>query len=382
MDFDNQISFLTKLINCASVTNHDDGKSIDTIINILEPAGFECHKLLFSDENHSAVNLYAQYGSSNNNFCFAGHTDVVEPGDLNSWHTNPFQAEIKNDIIYGRGIVDMKGAISSFIAAAVNFIKTTPKKDFSISLLIGGDEETTSLNGTIKLLHWLKENQKSISTCIVGEPTNPKILGESVKIGRRGSINFILKIYGKQGHAAYPAQADNAATKIVNVLHHLKSIILDKGTKLFEPSNLEITNITINNNTTNIIPGTAQANFNIRYNDAYTSQSLIAFISKHISQITQDYELEAIESAEAFYTNDKFLQNIIEDAIKKVVQIVPKFNTAGGTSDARFIHKICPVAEFGLINETAHKVNEHCHLNDLKNLTEIYKNILINYFNK
>lgn len=380
MNFEQELAFLSKLIGCHSVTNEDDGKAIDALITALEPAGFTCHKLVYSDDKHTAYNLYAEYGNGERNFCFSGHTDIVDPGELNLWHQDPFTTHTKNGIIYGRGMVDMKGAIACFIAATLNFIKMHRDADYKISFLISGDEETTSKNGMIKMLEWLKQNNKNINACLVGEPTNPTIIGESVKVGRRGSVNFTLTVKGQQGHAAYPKLADNAITKIVAILHHLKSLTLDHGTKLFEPSNLEITNITVNNQTTNIIPGIATANFNIRYNDAHTSESLIELIESTILSVTKDYELESDISADVFFTDNQILRDVTGDAIKKITGLTTSFNTAGGTSDARFIHKFCPVVEFGLINKTAHKVNECCHENDIKTLTAIYEQILVNYF--
>lgn len=378
MDFAEQIEFLKKLINCSSVTYKDDGRAVDLLIETLEPLGFKCHKLIFSDSKNKAVNLYAEYGEGPNNFCFAGHTDVVDPGDVSAWDSNPFSALVKDDKIYGRGIVDMKGAIACFVAAAINYIKSN--KNCKISLLIGGDEEETSTCGTIKLLEWLRENNKTISHCLVGEPTNPSIIGESIKVGRRGSINFFLSVKGTQGHAAYPQLADNAAAKMVKVLYELDSLTLDNGTDLFSPSNLEITNITVDNNVTNIIPGLASANFNIRFNEKHSGDSLIELITKTINSVTSDYELISKKSAEVFYTDNEFLKDLVKKSITDVVDITPVFNTLGGTSDARFIHKICPVVEFGLINKTAHKANENCDLNDLETLTKIYLRVLENYF--
>jgi succinyl-diaminopimelate desuccinylase len=373
------IALSEKLINFPSITPADAG-IIDFLISILEPIGFKCHKLAFSEENHpEVINLYARYGTSSPNLCFAGHTDVVPVGDLKAWATDPFKATIIDNKLYGRGAVDMKPAVAAFIAAIKEVLENLDGFDGSLSLLITGDEEASAVNGTVKVLKWLKENNEKIDACIVGEPTNPERLGEMIKIGRRGSISYKLTVNGIQGHVAYPHLADNPITKLIDILKLIKQP-LDKGTKEFQPSNLEITNIDVGNTATNVIPNQANANINIRFNNLHTAESLTSFIKDQCNKITSNYHLEILSLSDSFLTKDEFLSKIVTEAVKEVTNLTPELSTTGGTSDARFIKNYCPVIECGLINKTAHKVNEHVEVNDIINLSRIYRNAIEKFF--
>ncbi|MDA0902587.1 MAG: succinyl-diaminopimelate desuccinylase, partial [Proteobacteria bacterium] len=351
------------LIKCPSVTQTDAG-----VIKLLEEKlsnmGFECDILQFEgDGSYPVTNIHALYNPSNskNILYFAGHTDVVPQGDEALWTYPPFAAQIVDDTLYGRGAVDMKCAIASFVAAVSEFISQNKKPDFAIGLLITGDEEADAVNGTKKMLNWMKEKGKKMSACIVGEPTNPSKVGEMVKIGRRGSVNFQLKVIGKQGHVAYPENANNPITSLVNLLKILKDHRLDEGNKYFDPSNLEITDIGCSALGSNVIPEDAHARFNIRFNDEHSSQSLISFIEYACEKAVgkNSFQLTSRVSGESFITNDGFLSDIVSAAIKNKTKIKTDLSTTGGTSDARFIKDFCPVVEFGLINKTAHQIDEH-----------------------
>jgi succinyl-diaminopimelate desuccinylase len=373
------ITLSENLINFPSITPTDAG-IIDFLISILEPMGFRCHKLAFSEENHpEVINLYARYGTSSPNLCFAGHTDVVPVGDLKAWATDPFKATIIDNKLYGRGAVDMKPAIAAFIAATAEILDSPNKFHGSLSLLITGDEEAAAVNGTQKVLKWMKEHNEKIDACIVGEPTNPEKLGEMIKIGRRGSISYKLTVNGTQGHIAYPHLADNPITKLIDILKILKQP-LDEGTKEFQPSNLEITNIEVGNTATNVIPSHAHANLNIRFNNLHTAENLTSFIKEQCNKITSDYHLEILSQSNAFLTKDEFLSKIVTEAVQEVTNLTPELSTTGGTSDARFIKDYCPVIECGLINKTAHKVNEHVEVNDIIDLSRIYQKVIEKYF--
>ncbi len=368
------IDLCLNLISCASITPINDG-AIEILENYLFNLGFKTHKLIFED----TTNLYARIGNSSPNICFAGHTDVVPPGDLNKWITPPFAPKIIDDILYGRGAVDMKCAICAFVIAAENYIKSAVKG--SISFLLTGDEEKSGKNGTQKVLEWLKQKNEKVTACIVGEPTSEKQLGDIIKIGRRGSITFALKIIGKQGHVAYPDSAVNPITQIVKILHKLQNKTLDTGNKFFQPSNIEITSIDVGNKTSNIIPASANSQFNIRFNDIHTAENLEEIVRQEITSITNNYSLTVNNNAQPFITTTPgTLSKIMVIAIKETLNILPKLSTSGGTSDARYIKDICPVIEFGLQNTTAHKIDECTTLVDIKNLSLIYEKFLRLFF--
>lgn len=364
------IKLAQDLIKFPSITPTDAG-IIDFLINLLEAHNFICQKLVYDD----VTNLYARSGNSEPNVCFAGHTDVVPVGG--QWSVDPFEAVIKENKLIGRGVVDMKGAIAAFISAAIEFIHTNKNFKGSISFLITGDEEGPATNGTKKVLEHLSLRGEKIDACIVGEPTSVKIVGDMIKYGRRGSISFHLKVLGKQGHVAYPHLADNPIDKLVDILNSLKSLKLDDGNEDFSPSNLEITNVVVNNPTGNVIPGKAEAFFNIRYNNIHSAESII----NKIKEVCGEYDLESKISAEAFLGNkDSPLIKDLISAIKKVRNIDPEISTTGGTSDARFIKNYAPVVELGLLNKTAHQVDEQAEIDDILELKKIYICFLESYY--
>lgn len=376
------IKFTQKLLQIPSVTPHDGG-AIEFLERKLKELGFETYIEVFADDVDSIPNLYASIGKGERNLCFAGHTDVVPVGDENAWTSPPFGAEIKDGYLIARGVTDMKAAICCFIFAAEKHLKSGEELDGKISLLITGDEEARSVNGTIKMLKWLDEQKIKLSHCIVGEPTNPNVLGEMIKIGRRGTVTFDLTVYGIQGHVAYPKDADNPVTKLIKTLNELKQTELDKGNEDFQASNLEITNIDIGNKATNVIPAKAKATFNIRYNNLQTHEKLTAWVHETCKKHCSDkYELKYEGLNEAFICNDLDLANLLTNAVEKVLDTTPVRSTSGGTSDARFIKNYCPTIEFGLISNTAHKVDEKVLVNDIEKLSEIYYHFINNYFKK
>ena len=380
----NELQLAKELIRFPSVTPIDAG-----VMNFLEKKlkllGFKTKILEFNEKNTKPVkNLYARLGTKGLNFCYAGHLDVVPAGNLKDWTINPFKPSVKHGHLIGRGANDMKSSVAAFVAGVSSFIYKNNNFNGSISLLITGDEEGVAINGTKKVVEYLKKKNEKISFCLVGEPTNPNKLGEMIKIGRRGSITGKLSVIGVQGHVAYPKRANNPSTALVQILKELKEIKFDKGTKDFQPTNLEVTQINIDNPADNVIPGLANANFNIRFNNKHTSSSLKKKLNKIIKKVCNKnkskYSIEYYVSGEAFITKPNATTFMIQDTIQKITKIKPKFSTTGGTSDARFIRKISPCLEFGLVGKTMHKVDEAVALSDLKKLTLIYKNILENYF--
>lgn len=377
------VAFTADLIRCPSVTPAEGG-ALDLLQRTLEGLGFVCHRLPFSDVDTPDVdNLYARFGTGQPNFCFAGHTDVVPTGPVEEWSVDPFKAEVKDGMVIGRGAADMKGAIAAFTSAAERFIGQGAF-DGSISFLITGDEEGPAINGTKKVLDWLEATGETLDICVVGEPTNPETLGEMVKIGRRGSMNMILTVKGTQGHVAYPHLADNAAHRLVKMLDALTETPLDDGNAHFQASSLQITSIDIGNPTENVIPGEAEARFNIRFNDMHSSDSLGKWIRDTLDRAADGtaYDLSIRVSGESFVFEPGELSNLISDATEKVVGRRPELSTTGGTSDARFIKNHCPVAEFGLISQTMHKVDERTRIDDIIKLGEIYLAMLEAYFRR
>ena len=391
MNKSQQIAFLKKLIQCKSVTPNSK-KPIDLISKILSKHGFQSIKLQFSDDdpvqaqfrrnaNKPITNLYAQIGQGKKNLCFAGHVDVVPAGPAQMWDCAPFKGEIKQNVVYGRGAVDMKGSIVAFLGAAIQFLNAHPVvTDYKISFLLSGDEEWESKNGTIKLLDWLKKNGHNITECIVGEPTSREIVGDTIKNGSRGSLLFRLVVRGTQGHVAYNKQADNPVTRLVQILHVLKKTSLDKGSKFFEPSNLEVTTIDVGNPVSNVIPAEAKANFCIRFNDYHSPESLKNWVERIIQRYAKCYQLSHQVSGPAYIVKDKKLIQCIKNAIKQVQNITPIVSAAGATSDARFIKDFCSVVELGPLIKTAHKTNEHIPLKDLFSLTKIYYSVIEKFF--
>ena len=380
----NELQLAKKLIKFPSVTPVDAG-IMKFLEKKLKTLGFKTKILEFREKDSQPVkNLYARLGNSGPNFCYAGHLDVVPAGNLKDWTVNPFKASIKKGYLIGRGANDMKSSIAAFVSAVSNFTVNKRKFNGSISLLITGDEEGVAINGTKKVVEYLKKKKEKIDFCLVGEPTNPNKLGEMIKIGRRGSMTGRLSIVGIQGHVAYPQMANNPTTALVQILKKLKEIKFDKGTKDFQPTNLEITKINIDNSADNVIPGLANAKFNIRFNNKHSSSSLKKKIDKIIKKISKinksKYKIVYSVSGEAFLTKPNKTTFMIQNIINKITKIKPKLSTSGGTSDARFIRKIAPCLEFGLVGKTMHKVDEAVSLSDLKKLTRIYTEVLKSYF--
>jgi succinyl-diaminopimelate desuccinylase len=329
------------------------------------------------------MNLYARWGTGTPNLCFAGHTDVVPTGTADSWSFDPFGAVLKDGVLCGRGAVDMKGAIAAFTAAAEQFIATRPPGfSGSISYLITGDEEGIAINGTKKVLEWLGARGERIDACVVGEPTSATQLGDMIKIGRRGSMTGRLVIEGVQGHVAYPHLADNAAHRLVKLLHALTAEPLDDGTEHFQASGLQVTTIDIGNPATNVIPGVARATFNIRFNDLWTSAKLKDWVANKLDGVGTPYKLTWEVSGESFLVPPGIVSDCLTTAISRVTGRTPELSTTGGTSDARFIHAYCPVAEFGLVGQTMHKVDERVDVADIAQLTEIYGAFIDRFFGR
>ena len=380
----NQLQLAKELIRFPSITPVDAG-IMKFLEKKLKGLGFKTKTLEFKEKGFKPVkNLYARFGNKSPNFCYAGHLDVVPPGNIKDWTTNPFRPSIKRGHLIGRGANDMKSSIAAFVSAVSKFLSKNKKFNGSISLLITGDEEGDAVNGTKKVVEFLRKKREKINFCLVGEPTNPNVLGEMIKIGRRGSLTGKLIIFGLQGHVAYPSRANNPSTTIVNILKELKKIKFDKGTKDFQPTNLEVTKININNTADNVIPATAEATFNIRFNNKHSSNSLKKKLNKIFKKMTKKhkskFKIEYRVSGESFLTKPNKTTFMIQNIIKKITKLKPKLPTTGGTSDLRFIRTICPGLEFGLVGKTMHKVDEAVSLKDLKRLTKIYEDILKNYF--
>ncbi len=373
------------LIRCPSVTPTDAG-ALDVLERALNRAGFECRRLTFTEDGTPPVdNLFARVGSGSPHLCFAGHTDVVPPGDLGSWTYPPFGGVVEDGVLYGRGAADMKGAIAAFAAAAIDFAKA--KGDDipgTISLLITGDEEGPAINGTRKVLEWMAANSEQPDHALVGEPTNSTRLGEAIKIGRRGSLNGRLTVTGTQGHVAHPHLARNPLKGLIAVLARLYDQPLDFGSAYFSPSNFEVTSIDVGNPTTNVIPVKAEALFNIRYNDRHSADLLQNKIREIAAKLLGanglDYELSFEPPSQSFITEPGQLDSTLTQAVREITGITPSLATDGGTSDARFIKETCPVVEFGLLTETIHKVDEQVSLADLEQLAAVYRRFLDLYF--
>jgi len=374
-----ELKLAKELIRRPSITPKDAG-TINLLAKNLRSLGFKCNLINFKN----IKNLYAKLGRSSPNFCYAGHTDVVPPGNISDWSVNPFRPAVKKNKLIGRGANDMKASIACFVAAVSKFKAKNKKLKGSISLLITGDEEGLAINGTKKVVEYLKRKKEKINFCIVGEPTNPNKLGEMIKIGRRGSITGRLSVIGTQGHVAYPHRANNPSDVMVQILKKIKEVKLDNGTKNFQASNLEITKIDIDNHVDNIIPGSVNAVFNIRFNNKHSSSSLKrklnAIFKSMVKRAKCKFNISYQVSGEAFLTKPNKTTYMVQNTIKKITKIKPKLSTTGGTSDARFIRKIAPCLEFGLVGKTMHKVDESVPLSDLKKLSNIYLNILENYF--
>ncbi len=372
------------LIRCRSVTP-EDGGALAVLEGVLKPLGFVCHRLRFAEDGTAPVeNLYARIGTQGPNFCFAGHTDVVPPGDAKLWRHDPFGAEIANGTLYGRGAVDMKSAVACFAAAAARFL-ASGKPYGSISLLITGDEEgPTNVNGTKRMLVWLKEQGETLSHCVVGEPTATAATGDVLKIGRRGTMNVKLTVTGTQGHAAYPAKANNPIPALAELVTRLASWKLDDGTDHFDPSTLAFTTVDVGNPATNVIPAEARAGFNIRFNDRHKSADLIAHIKSEAAAVAAARGVEiavaAHASGEPFLTAPGAFTRMLSEIVQDVTGHTPDLSTTGGTSDARFIKDFCPVVEMGLPGGTMHKADECVPVAEIETLTALYARVLEAYF--
>ncbi len=379
-----ELKLAKELISFPSITPKDAG-AINFLSKRLRSLGFRCKILEFKDKKSKPIkNLYARFGTKQPNLCYAGHTDVVPPGNTKDWTVNPFRPTVRKNHLIGRGANDMKSSIACFVSAVNKFLKSNPKFNGSISFLITGDEEGYAINGTKKVVEYLKRKKEKINFCIVGEPTNPNKLGEMIKIGRRGSLTGKIEILGTQGHVAYPQLLNNPINTLVSICKKLKEKKLDNGNKNFQPSNLEFTGIYVDNRAHNVIPAKAKAQFNIRYNNYHTAKSLKQKINSIIRNLCKKskckFKVKYLANGDSFLTKPNKTIYMARKIIKKITNINPKFSTTGGTSDARFIKKISPCLEFGLVNKTMHKVDECVSIADLRKLTNIYKNILIEYF--
>jgi succinyl-diaminopimelate desuccinylase len=370
------------LIRCRSVTPHDDG-ALDVLGDVLREAGFDVHLPVFSAPDTPDIrNLYARIGTEAPVFVFAGHTDVVPPGDETTWTTGAFSGEVRDGVLYGRGAVDMKGGVAAMTVAALRHIEKHGLENGSVAFLITGDEEGPAINGMKKLLEWAAERQERFDHCVLGEPSSTAQLGDEVKIGRRGSLSGTLAVHGKQGHAAYPAKADNPIRRMLPMLDALL-VPLDEGTAHFERSNLEITSVDVGNPTVNVIPAKATARFNVRFNDVHTLDGMKAMLTQRVKQAagTARYELSFVAGASSsFITEPGDFIRIIADSVEAETGRRPRLATGGGTSDARFIKDYCPVVEVGMTNATMHQVDERVPVAELEAVTRIYEQILARYF--
>ncbi|MFP4004631.1 MAG: succinyl-diaminopimelate desuccinylase [Alphaproteobacteria bacterium] len=373
-----------RLIQCPSVTPADAG-ALGVLQAVLEELGFRCERLPFGEGGERVDNLWARLGTGAPHFCFAGHTDVVPPGDEAQWAAPPFEGRIAEGVLHGRGAVDMKGAVAAFAAAVSRYLRGHGAPQGTISLLITGDEEGASINGTVRVLEVLRERGETPDHCLVGEPTNPESMGTTVKIGRRGSLGGWLIVRGKQGHVAYPERADNPIPRLAALIARLSDHVLDEGTEHFQPSNLEFSTVDVGNPAANVIPGEAHAIFNIRFNTEHTAASLEEWLRAQCTEFLgpeSGWTLLTACSGEAFLTEPGDFTRLVADAVSDVTGQTPELSTTGGTSDARFIRAVCPVAEFGLVNRTMHRTDEQTPLTDLETLTRVYEAVLTRYFSR
>jgi succinyl-diaminopimelate desuccinylase len=373
------LSIARDLVRCPSVTPADAG-ALGVLENILKGAGFEVHRVSFGEPGTADIdNLYARLGDSGPHITFAGHTDVVPPGDESAWSHGAFSGEVKDGFLYGRGAVDMKGGIACSVAAVLDYLAAHGGKPRgSISFLITGDEEDISVNGTVKLLQWAAIRGEKFDHCVLGEPSNLRELGDCIKVGRRGSLSGTLYVDGVQGHVAYPQRASNPVPDISALIVALSSEPLDHGSAQFQASNLEFTSVDVGNTATNVIPGQARAKFNIRFNDHHTQESLRALVEQRLEQAARI--VWEPSNSNVFVTKPGAFTDLAVAAIEEVTGRKPELSTSGGTSDARFIASYCPVIEFGLVGQTMHQIDERTPVSDLENLTRIYRGVLDRYF--
>jgi succinyl-diaminopimelate desuccinylase len=383
------LSIVRDLIRCPSVTPRDAG-ALGVLETLLKAAGFEIHRITFTEPGTADVdNLYARIGDSAPHITFAGHTDVVPAGDESAWSHGAFSGDVKDGFVYGRGAVDMKGGIACSVAAVLDYLGDhggKPREDGkgSISFLITGDEEDVSINGTIKLLQWAAARGEKFDHCVLGEPSNQEVMGDCIKIGRRGSQSGTLIVEGVQGHVAYPQRAQNPVPDIARLIVAISDEPLDRGSAQFQPSNLEFTSVDVGNTATNVIPGQARAKFNIRYNDLHTQDSLRRLVEERVAKAAGNRVRARIDwlpsNSNVFLTKPGPFTDLAVAAIEEVTGHRPELSTTGGTSDARFIASHCPVIEFGLVGQTMHQVDERAAVADIEKLTKIYRGILDRYF--
>ena len=379
------LAILQDLVRCRSVTPAEGG-ALTYLENFLSRHGFVCHRLIFKDENTPDVeNLFARSGSGSPHLCFAGHTDVVPPGREEDWTLAPFAAELKDGFLYGRGATDMKGSVAAFAAAAADHLRSGGKSKGSISFLITGDEEGPAINGTVKVLRWMKDNGQVPDHCIVGEPSCVETLGDTIKIGRRGSLSFTITVEGRQGHAAYPHKADNPIPKIARLIERISNAKLDDGNAHFDASTLAVTTVDVGNPAANVIPSRATAKFNIRFSPVHSFATLKDWVAAQVEAVRAElggsWAVTSNEGADAFITEPGAFVGLVQDAVAGETGVLPKLSTAGGTSDARFIKDYCPVLEFGPTNATIHMTDERISVDELRATQAVYASIIAAYFN-
>ncbi len=367
-----------RLVQCPSVTPREGG-ALDLLEAELTAMGCACTRLPFGEAGERVDNLFARWGTGGPHFAFAGHTDVVPPGDTAAWNYDPFSGEIVDGRLHGRGAADMKGGVAAFVAATARFLETPPQHG-SISFLITGDEEGDAINGTTRMVEWVRDHDHVPDMCLVGEPTNVSEMGDVIKNGRRGSLSCKLTVTGIQGHVAYPHLADNPLTHLLAMLAPVNGCELDGGTEFFDPSTANVTSIDVGNKAGNVIPASATSQFNIRFNTKHSVESLIGWLEEHFDRVGGTWKAHWKATAHPFLTPPGQLTDMIADAAEKIVGQRPKLSTNGGTSDARFITNICPVAEFGLVGKTMHKIDEQVAVEDIDSLTDIYTHILNSFF--
>tara|TARA_E500000081_G_scaffold154059_1_gene189941 strand:- start:169 stop:1320 length:1152 start_codon:yes stop_codon:yes gene_type:complete len=372
------VALTAKLVGFPSVTPKDEG-ALPYIAEELKKLGFQCDLMAFGDGDEQVLNLVAQIGGDGPHLAFAGHTDVVPAGARDKWRSDPFEANIEDDMIIGRGVADMKGAIAAFVVALGRFLE---KNDGRITMVITGDEEGKAVNGTIKQVAWLKERNIIPDLCLIGEPTNPDHMGEMIKVGRRGSFNGIITVKGKQGHVAYPDRTDNPVPKLLKILNMLSQWQLDEGTEHFQASRLEVTSIDVGNKITNVIPAKAEARFNIRFNDLHDENSLRAQLQEKImaTGFSDQVEAEFHCSGASFVMQDTTHAELLQDVVEEITSKRPVLSTTGGTSDGRFLKDLCPVMEFGVVGATMHQVDERVRMSDLDQLADIYLAFMQRFF--
>ena len=368
------VDLAQRLIRCPSVTPAEGG-AINLLEAELSAIGFACTRLPFGEGNDRIDNLFARYGSAAPHVCFAGHTDVVPVGDAAAWTRDPFGGDIVGGVLFGRGAADMKGGVAAFVAAAAAVIEGGIGG--SVSLLITGDEEGDAVNGTVRMIEWAMANDQIPDMCVVGEPTNPDALGDMIKNGRRGSLSGHLVVTGRQGHVAYPHLADNPLTRLVAMLAPVNGTELDGGTPHFLPSAANVTTIDVGNPATNVIPARAEAKFNIRFNTEHSADSLRGWLEEHFTRVGGDWHAQWKANADPFITDPGPLTDMLAAAVTEITGRTPALSTTGGTSDARFITRMCPVAEFGLVGKTMHQVDEHVDVADIEELCAIYQSFLV-----